>query len=119
MHDWISQFRKGLLELCLLNLLGRGEGYGYRIVQGLKELDGLAVSESTVYPILARLHAGGYLRARVERSPGGPERRYFALTQAGERHLSALNGYWEAVTEAVRRLRRPDQSTDTRPRPRA
>ncbi len=106
MREWISQFRKGLLELCLLNQLGRGESYGYRIVQSLQEIDGLSVSESTVYPILARLRSDGYLGVRTEPSPGGPERRYFHLTDAGVRHLKELNRYWDEVSRAVEQLRK-------------
>lgn len=107
MSGYVSQFRKGLMELCLLNLLAQGESWGYRIVQGLREIEGLAVSESTVYPILARLSADGHLRVRTEPSSGGPARRYFRLTDAGERYLAELNRYWDEVAAGVRRLRGP------------
>ena len=106
MREWVSQFRRGLLELCLLNLLSRGESYGYRIVQGLRAVEGLTVSESTVYPILARLLQEGHLRARIAPSSGGPERRYFALTAAGSRYAEELNLYWDSVSRAVRVLRK-------------
>ena len=48
MQEWTRQFRKGLLELCVLNLLGGRESYGYEIVRDLEQFDELAVSESTV-----------------------------------------------------------------------
>ena len=54
-EGWITQLRKGLLEYCVLLVLRRGENYGYEIVQALKRMEDLAVSETTVYPILARL----------------------------------------------------------------
>lgn len=105
MSGFVSQVRKGLLELCLLNLLSTGESYGYRIVQGLRDIEGLSVSESTVYPILARLKSDGHLRVRTEPSSGGPDRRYFRLTDAGERYLADMNRYWDEVAAGVRRLR--------------
>ena len=58
---WITQLRKGLLEYCVLLALRRGERYGYELVQALQRSEDLAVSESTVYPILARLRAEGFL----------------------------------------------------------
>ena len=60
MNGWITQLRKGLLEFCVLNVLRHGESYGYEIVQALKGIEELSVSESTVYPILSRLRVVGF-----------------------------------------------------------
>ena len=78
MQEWIRQFRKGLLELCVLNLLAARESYGYEVVRSLEEFEELAVSESTLYPILARLRKDGYLKVRTGPSQSGPPRRYFS-----------------------------------------
>ena len=43
MNVWITQLRKGVLEFCVLNLLSRGERYGYEIVQNLEAVEELAV----------------------------------------------------------------------------
>ncbi len=57
---WSTQFRKGLAELCVLAAIRRkGEVYGYQLVQYLTEHEGLELTESTVYPLLARLRAEG------------------------------------------------------------
>jgi PadR family transcriptional regulator PadR len=48
--NWTTQVRKGVIELCVLNALGGGRLYGYDIVRGLRELDGMFISEGTVYP---------------------------------------------------------------------
>ena len=54
--QWSTQLRKGLAELCVLAAVERlGEAYGYQLVQFLTEHDGLSLTESTVYPLLARL----------------------------------------------------------------
>jgi PadR family transcriptional regulator PadR len=111
-RDWVTQLRKGLLELCLLNLLRHGESYGYEIVQRLKRVEALSVTESTVYPILSRLRKDGCLSVRSEPSPGGPPRRYFSLTRIGKAYLTEMNAHWEDLVGAVRRLQRGEESDD-------
>ena len=54
MNRWETQLRKGLAELAVLAAIGRGETYGYRIVEQLQKLEGLELTESTVYPVLTR-----------------------------------------------------------------
>jgi len=112
MRDWVTQLRKGLLELCLLNLLRGGESYGYEIVQRLKSVAALAVTESTVYPILSRLRKEGYLAVRSEPSPGGPPRRYFSLTRLGEGYLREMNTYWDDLDRSIRGLREGEGNAD-------
>ncbi len=104
--SWTTQWRKGLLEYCILLVLSRGEGYGYEIVQALQEIDALAVSESTVYPILSRLRADKLLKVRDVPSDAGPPRRYFALTTLGRIRLSEMGAYWVALSDAVEELKK-------------
>jgi PadR family transcriptional regulator, regulatory protein PadR len=104
-EGWITQLRKGLLEYCVLLVLRRGESYGYEIVQALKRMDDLSVSESTVYPILGRLRNENLLKVRDVPSPSGPPRRYFALTPHGKIRLAEMNAYWPVLTETVERLK--------------
>jgi len=105
MNGWITQLRKGLLDFCILNALKRGESYGYEIVQNLKAIEELSVSESTVYPILTRLRAEGLLKVRDVPSPSGPPRRYFSLTVAGKIRAAEMNAYWDLLGQAINRLR--------------
>ena len=102
---WITQLRKGLLEYCVLPVLRQGENYGYEIVQALQRIEDLAVSESTVYPILARLKQEGFLKVRDVPSAAGPPRRYFALTPRGKVRLAEMNAYWPMLTEALEQLK--------------
>ena len=111
MREWITQLRKGFLELCLLNLLRHGESYGYEIVQRLKGIEALSVTESTVYPILTRLRKEGHLSVRSESSSGGPPRRYYSLTRMGRAFLTEMNAYWEELEEAIRHLKEGEDIT--------
>lgn len=105
MNAWITQLRKGLMEFCLLNLLAEGENYGYEIVQRLRAVEGLAVTESTVYPILARLRKDRLLKVRRTPSPNGPPRRYFSLTVLGRHRIRQMNEYWLRLNESVATLK--------------
>lgn len=105
MKAWITQLRKGLMEYCVLNLLAHGEAYGYEIAQRLKALEELAVTESTLYPILTRLREEGYLQVRTAPSPGGPPRRNFSLTPLGRQRVEEMNAYWDHLHHALLHLR--------------
>ncbi|MFY9181080.1 MAG: PadR family transcriptional regulator [Kiritimatiellia bacterium] len=105
MESWITQLRKGVLEYCVLLVLRQGENYGYEIVQALKRIEDLAVSESTIYPILGRLKAEGFLKDRDVPSPAGPPRRYFSMTPRGKVRLAEMNAYWRGLTQALEQLK--------------
>jgi PadR family transcriptional regulator PadR len=96
-----TQLRKGVVELAILAAIKRGETYGYRIVEQLRSLEGLELSESTVYPVLTRLAREGMLGVRALESPSGPTRRYYRLTAAGERRLKLLEGSWKAICQSL------------------
>ena len=106
MRTWITQLRKGLLEFLTLNILNQGETYGYEIFQKLKQLEGMDITESTVYPILARLKKDGYAQVRSQPSPGGPPRRYFKLTAKGKSRLVCMNQYWASLNKSINKIQK-------------
>jgi PadR family transcriptional regulator PadR len=104
MNRWETQLRKGVVELAVLASIGRAEAYGYRIVEQLQKLEGLELTESTVYPVLTRLARDGFLAVRAEVSPSGPTRRYYRLTAAGKQHLRQLAESWRTVSRSLSAL---------------
>lgn len=104
MQRWVSQLKKGLVEFAVMAALGDGEAYGYQIVQRLATEDGLAASESTVYPILARLTKERLLSVRTADSPSGPPRRYYRLTSDGHGRLAEMAAHWSGVCSSIDRL---------------
>ncbi len=100
-RNWTTQVRKGLLELSILNLLARGELYGYDLVKQLAEIKGLVITEGTVYPLLSRLRKARLLKTRLEESSSGPVRKYYALTREGYRDRARLNEYWKELSQGV------------------
>jgi len=101
---WLAQLRKGMVELTVLAALRKEEAYGYELLQRINEIDGLALTESTVYPLLARLTRDNLLTVRVAPSPAGPPRRYYQLTAAGQSHLTEIAGTWRVVQTGVDKL---------------
>jgi PadR family transcriptional regulator PadR len=105
-ENWTTQLRKGVLELCILNIVGRTRVYGYDIVKQLRSVDALVVSEGTIYPILSRLKRDGLVRTSLEESPAGPARKYYELTRRGEQLVTDMNQYWDVLSSGISELRR-------------
>lgn len=108
--NWTTQLRKGLLELCVLNILRDRRLYGYDIVKQLGNLDGLMISEGTVYPLLNRLKRENFVTTTIEESPDGPARKYYELTPAGRRQLEWMNAAWTGLAGAIRSLQEGPRS---------
>src|SRR5689334_16378448 len=71
------QLRKGVLEMCVLALLSREDGYAYDIAARLSELIGMG--EGTIYPLMRRLQTDGLVKTYLEESDSGPPRKYYRL----------------------------------------
>ncbi|MEZ5195022.1 MAG: PadR family transcriptional regulator [Bacteroidales bacterium] len=98
-----AQMRKGVLEYCILSIIGRKEAYASDILLKLKEAE-LIVVEGTLYPLLTRLKNDGLLSYRWEESKSGPPRKYYEITEAGLDFLKELDAGWIELVEAVGRL---------------
>jgi PadR family transcriptional regulator, regulatory protein PadR len=86
-----TQLKKGMLDACVLSVIGKGDSYGYKISQdAMKVID---VSESTLYPVLRRLEASGCLSTySVEHN--GRLRKYYKITPEGEARLAQFKEEW-------------------------
>jgi PadR family transcriptional regulator PadR len=101
LDNWMTQLRKGALELCILNAIRDQSLYGYDIVRTLREVDGLMISEGTIYPILSRLKKDALARTTIEESPEGPARKYYHLTEHGRQELDRMNRYWQELRDGI------------------
>lgn len=76
-----KQYKKGVLELCVLSLLKKQDCYGYEISEYLsRHID---IADGTVYPILRKLKNDGLLTTYLQEESGGPPRKYYSLTELG------------------------------------
>lgn len=97
---------RGVLELCLLSLLTEGEAYGYELAARLSELGVGTVAGGSLYPALLRLEKSGHLAAEWRAGEGGPGRKYYRITDAGRRALTADATSWRRFATSVDRLLR-------------
>lgn len=105
---WTVQVRKGLLDFCILSALTDRERYGYELVKTLAGVPGLGVTEGTLYPLLSRLRVQGLVKTRLEESPEGPARKYYALTAAGRETRAWMENYLKTLIAGARSLRQTD-----------
>jgi PadR family transcriptional regulator PadR len=97
-----NQFKKGVLELCVLELVSRKDFYGYELVQDIsRDID---ISEGALYPILRRLSKEGIFETYLEESDGGPPRKYYRITPEGKDRADAVRREWEDFLERVGRI---------------
>jgi PadR family transcriptional regulator PadR len=75
------QYKKGVLELCVLSLLIKRDCYGYEISEYLS--NHIDIADGTVYPILRKLKKEGILTTYMQEESGGPPRKYYSLTTLG------------------------------------
>jgi PadR family transcriptional regulator PadR len=97
----LAQMRRGTLQFCVLSLLADEERYGFDLVRGLAEMDGMVTSEGTIYPLLSRLRRDGLVESNWQESPSGPPRRYYRLTDAGRSALEGFKLEWRRFRDAV------------------
>ena len=113
-RDWLTQARRGVLELCVLAVVARQPAYGYELATRLASLGKpLAAPEGTLYPLLRRLQRDGLVDANWQESPDGPPRKYYHLTDAGRRLLQAQLAEWDELTLAIAELRNHHAPSNT------
>lgn len=100
-----AQMIKGVLELALLCILRERSHYGLEILQRMNEDAGLDVADGTIYPLLHRMEASGFVSAewRIEHEQARP-RKYYALTPEGETELTTMAGDWRALHARINKL---------------
>ena len=76
------QYKKGVLELCVLSMLAKRDWYGYEISEFLSTK--IDIADGTVYPILRKLKSDGFVVTYLSEDSGGPPRKYYSLTDAGK-----------------------------------
>ena len=96
------QLKKGVLELCVLALLSRGDAYGYEIASRLAK--GIEMGEGTVYPLMRRMQNDGLVDTRLVESNSGPPRKYYRLTSVGRAAFTAKKREWRAFMDSVNQL---------------
>jgi PadR family transcriptional regulator, regulatory protein PadR len=96
---------KGVLEGCVLEIISRGETYGYEIASSLRSLGFADVVEGTVYTILLRLEKNKLVHIETKPSTKGPPRKFYSLNEAGRAELSTFWAKWNFVSNKINELK--------------
>jgi PadR family transcriptional regulator PadR len=96
-----TQLLKGVLDLAVLAVLRREDGYGYDILRRLRSAGLDEVGDASVYGTLRRLFQAGYLSSYVVASEEGPHRKYYALTTAGRDQLARSGKVWRTFAATM------------------
>lgn len=102
----LTEMLKGVLEGCVLEIISRGETYGYEIASSLRQLGFTDVVEGTVYTILLRLEKNNLVNSEKKMSTIGPARKFYTLNEAGHKELQSFWIKWEFVTSKIHKLKK-------------
>lgn len=97
-----NQYKKGVLELCVLALLAGKDQYGYDISEVLSRY--IDISDGTVYPILRKLKTDGLVTTYLSEQSGGPPRKYYSLTRLGREEFQGAKAEWLTFVGSVGRI---------------
>ena len=98
----ITQFKKGIVELCVLKMISRKDMYGFEVIDTIsKEIE---VNENTIYPILRRLTTQEYFETYKESMSIGAPRKYYKMTNLGQEKLDQAEMEWNKFVESVQRI---------------
>jgi len=96
------QYKKGVLELCVLSMLYHKDCYGYDVSEYIsKHID---ISDGTVYPILRKLKSDGLVTTYLSEGSGGPPRKYYKITALGKAQYLSDRGEWLSFIQNVEEL---------------
>lgn len=96
------QFKKGVLEICVLSVLAKKDCYGYELIDAISgKID---IAEGTIYPLLHRLKDDRLVTTYLQESGEGPPRKYYRLTETGRTKEKEQREEWIHFAESVNAL---------------
>jgi PadR family transcriptional regulator PadR len=103
-HD--RELKKGSAELLILSLVESRARHGYEIAKLIESRSRgtLSFQVASLYPILYRLEARGWIQGRWIEKAGQRRRRYYRLTAEGRKVLAAQQQRWRQFIEAIHRI---------------
>jgi transcriptional regulator len=100
---------QGTLDLLILRTLLFGPAHGHAIARHIKQTSEelLRIETGSLYPALHRLEGRGWVAASWELSDKGKRAKYYRLTTAGRKQLSAERTKWETFARAMGLVLKP------------
>ena len=100
---------QGTLDLMVLTTLdSMGPLHGYGIARRIEQVseDALKLNEGTVYTSLMRLQQQRFISASWGTSDNNRKAKFYAITRAGRKQLTAEARNWERIATVIARLLR-------------
>jgi len=101
-----TELLQGTLDMLVLKALNRGASHGYDIARWIQQTseDALQVEEGSLYPALYRMERRGWIRSRWGVSANNRRARYYELTEAGRKQLTAESANWDRLSNAIQKI---------------
>ena len=98
-----SDLLQGTLDLLVLKALQHEPMHGFGISVRIRQMsdEALQVEQGSLYPALYRLEEQGWIKAEWGVSDNNRRARFYQLTPAGRKQLSAETQNWERVSAAI------------------
>ncbi len=97
-----TQFKKGIVEMCILAVVKQKDMYGFEVIDTLSKQ--IEVNENTVYPILRRLTGQGLFETYEKTTNVGAPRKYYKMTSLGLKKYEEYEHEWRTFLEGVFKL---------------
>jgi PadR family transcriptional regulator, regulatory protein PadR len=97
---------QGTLDLLILRTLLFGPQHGHGITLNIQRQsdDTLLVDHGSLYPALQRLEEKGWISAAWGTSDNNRRARFYTLTKAGRKQLTAETRQWKRLASAIGRI---------------
>jgi PadR family transcriptional regulator PadR len=101
---------QGTVDLLVLRILLLGREHGQGIARAIQQRSGdtLLVDHGSLYPALQRLEDRGWIQAAWGTSSTNRRARFYSLTAAGKRQLTAEADRWHRLVESIARVLGPE-----------
>jgi PadR family transcriptional regulator PadR len=99
---------QGTLDMLILKALSLGPLHGYGIIQRIRQMseEMLSVEQGALYPALYRIEDKGWVTSKWDVNETGRRAKFYRLTAAGRRQLSAEEHSWDLLALAIAKVRR-------------
>lgn len=90
----------------ILVILAKEENYGYEIIRSIKEASSgqLDFAEGTLYPILKKMEASGWISSKWKTADNGRQRKYYKITSQGRKQLQLEKRNWQSINQILETL---------------
>ncbi|HUV42184.1 MAG TPA: helix-turn-helix transcriptional regulator [Sedimentisphaerales bacterium] len=98
-----SQLLKGIAPAVVLEILSRGQMYGYELSGAIEQRSGeiLTLGKGTLYPLLYNLEAKKLVKGTWQTTDSGRNRRYYSITGKGKAQLAKQKQQLRQLTEGL------------------